>query len=313
MLNMKILFSVFFIILAIFLIVHVFGSDRKYDDDKLKKHVILIENSLEFPFLTSAKTVQEALDGEGIRVENEDILFPPGDFHIRNGQHVFLSRRISVIVRLENSERTVSTVLRTPEKILSEQRIRMSEKDFILPGSNIPLSEGDVVKVVRVDIAQEKEYEKIQFSTKTIFDDSVSWRIKKVSERGENGSRELAYTVVRHDGKIVKKTLDKKEIVKKPVEEVVIQGTYVKLGKVHTGLGTWYSFTGTLAAASPWLPIGSYAKVTNTENKKSVIVKINDRGPFGKNRIIDLDKKAFQEIASLGAGVVNVTVEEILN
>ena len=59
--------------------------------------------------------------------------------------------------------------------------------------------------------------------------------------------------------------------------------------------------------------MGSYVKVTNTANGKSVIVKINDRGPFGAGRIIDLDKVAFQEIASLGQGVINVKMEEITN
>jgi rare lipoprotein A len=42
-------------------------------------------------------------------------------------------------------------------------------------------------------------------------------------------------------------------------------------------------------------------------------VQINDRGPFGNGRIIDLDKIAFEKIASLGAGVANVKVEVVLN
>jgi rare lipoprotein A len=53
--------------------------------------------------------------------------------------------------------------------------------------------------------------------------------------------------------------------------------------------------------------------VTNQSNGKSVIVKINDRGPFGKNRIIDLDKVAFAKIASIGAGIIDVKVEEVTN
>ncbi|PJA85492.1 MAG: septal ring lytic transglycosylase RlpA family lipoprotein, partial [Candidatus Moranbacteria bacterium CG_4_9_14_3_um_filter_45_14] len=59
--------------------------------------------------------------------------------------------------------------------------------------------------------------------------------------------------------------------------------------------------------------IGSFVKVTNTENGKSVIVKINDRGPFVPSRIIDLDKVAFAKIASIGAGVIAVRMEEITN
>ena len=98
-----------------------------------------------------------------------------------------------------------------------------------------------------------------------------------------------------------------------PVNEIRTQGTYVQVGKSSTGAGTWYAFTGTLAAASPWLPLGSYARVTNPDNGKQVIVEINDRGPFGKGRIIDLDKVAFEKISSLGAGIINVKVEPITN
>ena len=66
-------------------------------------------------------------------------------------------------------------------------------------------------------------------------------------------------------------------------------------------------------AASTTLAKGSYAKVINVANQKSVIVQINDYGPQGKGRIIDLDKKAFAQIASLGAGVIKVKVAPILN
>jgi rare lipoprotein A len=45
--------------------------------------------------------------------------------------------------------------------------------------------------------------------------------------------------------------------------------------------------------------------VTNVANGKTVIVEINDYGPHGKDRIIDLDKVAFSKIASLGAGVIS--------
>ena len=64
-------------------------------------------------------------------------------------------------------------------------------------------------------------------------------------------------------------------------------------------------------AAHMKLPFGTKVKVTNTNNGKSVIVKINDRGPFVKNRIIDLSRSAFVRIANLDAGVIDVTIEVI--
>jgi rare lipoprotein A len=64
-------------------------------------------------------------------------------------------------------------------------------------------------------------------------------------------------------------------------------------------------------AAHKKLPFGTKVKVTSTKNNKSVIVKINDRGPFVKNRIIDLSESAFISIANLDDGVIDVTIEVI--
>lgn len=59
------------------------------------------------------------------------------------------------------------------------------------------------------------------------------------------------------------------------------------------------------------LPFGSQVKVTNVDNGKTVTVKINDRGPYVKGRIIDLSKSAFSEISSTSNGVIDVQIEVI--
>jgi rare lipoprotein A len=64
-------------------------------------------------------------------------------------------------------------------------------------------------------------------------------------------------------------------------------------------------------AAHPTLPLGTKVKVTHIDNKQSVIVTINDRGPYAKGRIIDLSKSAFGTISDLNKGVIFVSVEEI--
>lgn len=64
-------------------------------------------------------------------------------------------------------------------------------------------------------------------------------------------------------------------------------------------------------AAHRKLPFGTKIKVTNTKDGKSVIVVINDRGPFVKDRIVDLSGSAFSSIASLEAGVIDVKIEVI--
>ena len=63
-----------------------------------------------------------------------------------------------------------------------------------------------------------------------------------------------------------------------------------------------------ISAAHKTLPLPSIVKVTNLKNKKSVYIRVNDRGPFVNNRIIDLSKKAAIELNIFTKGIENVNV-----
>jgi rare lipoprotein A len=66
-----------------------------------------------------------------------------------------------------------------------------------------------------------------------------------------------------------------------------------------------------MSAAHPTLPIPSYARVTSLESGKSVVVRINDRGPFHSNRIIDVSYTAALKLGLLGKGSHEVEVERL--
>lgn len=92
--------------------------------------------------------------------------------------------------------------------------------------------------------------------------------------------------------------------------------------KIEEGIASWYGpkFHGKLTAngekydmygltaAHRTLPFNTILKVKNMDNGQSVKVRINDRGPYAKNRIIDLSKKAAQEINMLGPGTARVSL-----
>ena len=81
-----------------------------------------------------------------------------------------------------------------------------------------------------------------------------------------------------------------------------------KLNGHATASGEPYSGNKNTAAHKK-LPFGTLVKVTNLANNKSVIVRINDRGPFVAGRIIDLSRSAAAAIGMIGAGVVKVTIQ----
>jgi rare lipoprotein A len=92
-----------------------------------------------------------------------------------------------------------------------------------------------------------------------------------------------------------------------------------------SGLASWYgdAFHGRLTAngevydkthltaAHPTMPLPSYARVTNKKNGHSVIVRVNDRGPFAKGRVIDLSQRAAEMLDYKNSGVAQVAVEYI--
>jgi rare lipoprotein A len=85
----------------------------------------------------------------------------------------------------------------------------------------------------------------------------------------------------------------------------------------QTGRASWYALTSKTAngercnpqamtAAHPTLPFGTKVKVENLKNGKTVVVRINDRGPFVGGRIIDLTKGAASKLGFVSAGTAKV-------
>lgn len=130
--------------------------------------------------------------------------------------------------------------------------------------------------------------------------------------------------------------------VVKPGTPVPSGGGYYKVGRPYkiagrwyhpkedpgydkVGLASWYgsAFHGrktangevfdmtALTAAHPTLPLPTYARVTNLENGNSVIVRVNDRGPFAHNRLIDLSKRTADVLGFKHRGTAKVRVQYV--
>lgn len=112
----------------------------------------------------------------------------------------------------------------------------------------------------------------------------------------------------------------KKEVVAIKSSPTTPNSTYIPY---ETGDATWYGAAlhgnltasgerfdmNALTAAHKTLPFGTMVRVTNLNNKTSIVVKITDRGPFAPGRIIDLSQAAAEKIDMLSAGVVPVQLE----
>lgn len=107
------------------------------------------------------------------------------------------------------------------------------------------------------------------------------------------------------------------------VRGIAYYPTTVSVGETFNGIASWYgpNFNGRLTsdgevynmygltAANKILPMNTIVKVTNLNNNRSVVVRINDRGPFVNNRIIDLSKAAASRIGMIATGTAPVRLK----
>jgi rare lipoprotein A len=105
--------------------------------------------------------------------------------------------------------------------------------------------------------------------------------------------------------------------------EFKLPGSSLQVLQASTGQASWYGpgfygsrtangeklRKGTLTAAHRTLPFGTRVRVTNLWNGRSAVVRINDRGPFHGNRVIDLAHGAAQELGVASSGVAKVKLE----
>lgn len=93
--------------------------------------------------------------------------------------------------------------------------------------------------------------------------------------------------------------------------------------EAQTGSASWYALDGNMTAsgermnssrmtaAHRKLPFGTKIKVTNLHNNRSVVVRINDRGPFAKGRILDVSKGAARKLGFIGRGHARVRIQRV--
>jgi rare lipoprotein A len=108
-----------------------------------------------------------------------------------------------------------------------------------------------------------------------------------------------------------------------PTPPIATPSTKPRIRSVSSGQASWYGpgfygnrtangevfRRGTLTAAHRTLPFGTKVRVTNLWNGRSTVVRINDRGPFHGNRVIDLAHGAAHELGVVASGVASVKLE----
>lgn len=194
---------------------------------------------------------------------------------------------------------------------------------FGVPANSLPLRErirvtlkrkSSIPKQIKKNSDQQlysKIYSFDVYNKDTVWPEKPLWLKIRYSDEGENMSLTLAFWDSNQKEWVV---LPSKQDDAAQTVSAGITLPYANIALIEapepevleSGTASWYDYP---YAAHRTLPFGTKLLVTNTNNGKAVVVEVHDRGPFIEGRIIDLPMTAFEQIASLGAGVIPVTIQ----
>jgi len=244
----------------------------------------------------------------------DDLFFPSLENRIYPGMVMTIKRAVPIEIEVDGGTTHKKVLSRTISDALEEVGVSLSHLDKVEPEKDGPVVAGATIEVTRIEVEEVTKTEKIDFETTEKEDDDLGWKKKKVKQEGEKGLKETVYKITYKNGKQQKKEKLSSRVVKKPVDEVVVIGTKVKVGKTKKGVASWYRFKNGMFCATRMWPRGTWLRVTSQENGKQIFVQVNDFGPMrGTGKMIDLDAVAFEKLAPLGKGVLGVKVEEIID
>ncbi|KKR21845.1 MAG: 3D/G5 domain protein [Candidatus Moranbacteria bacterium GW2011_GWA2_39_41] len=305
---------IFFITLLGYGLFTFFQNPPRTLDFSKTKTISINDNGSIFTTVTSAKTIADMLQEKKIVLDDHDMIIPDKNTLIYPGINIQIARAIKVRIFADEEIREIFTLTKTVESAIIDSRITLGEDDLVAPTMSTLLKNDLKISITRVEIKEEILPKPIDFKTISEEDASLGWRIKKTKQKGIKGIKEINYRVVTHDNKEISRKILEENVVQEPTPEIIMQGTYMKLGKAGRGDASYYASGWGEMNASRTIPRGGFAKVTNLDNGKSTIVKINDFGPQSPQRIIDLSYASFSKIGDLGQGILhNVKVEQVLN
>ena len=199
---------------------------------------------------------------------------------------------------------------------LSAMGITPDVEDRVTPPPSTPLHDGSTVTFDRVSVVTRAVSRPLPYEARTEWTNELAPGRIVVAQPGIAGLVRTIERVTFVDGKAVARRRVGETVLRPAVDELRLSGPLPASlpqeapgGHAASGLATWYDppWSG-FTAASPWIPFGTRVTVRDLSTGRTVIVTIDDRGPFGPGRIIDLSPEAFSSLAPLGHGIIDVGI-----
>lgn len=299
-------------------------------------------------FWTTALTLDEALSERSIRDESimsTSRNAPIG----REGLTVDIQTAKKVALVVGGESREVISPAATVGDLLNQAEVQVTPEDRVEPAVDTPVTENMTITVTKNENRETTKTVDIPFKEVRKNSSSLAAGTQKVETEGVPGKAVEVWVERFENGKSVSNERTSTRVEKAPVDKVILVGTRstssprpsssapstsapapapapaTQSQSVSPANGAsciasnyWEPQPtangeqfdpSAMTAAHKTLPFNTRVKVTNPRNGKTVIVRINDRGPYIAGRCLDLSRAAFGQIGDLGQGVMTVNYE----
>ena len=176
---------------------------------------------------TTAKTVGDFLNQEGISVASHDQLSPSSDTTLAGDTIIHYVKGIKVSLNVGGKTKEIWATPMTVKELLDQQSITVGDHDEVIPSLDSNVVEGSNISVTHVTTKKEEVKESVDYKVIKETDRHLSKGTTRVVTAGKKGERVKTYEVTYKNGKKVKKELVKTETVKTPKNKVIAVGTRV--------------------------------------------------------------------------------------
>jgi len=176
---------------------------------------------------TTAKTVGSFLSRNGIEISENDVTDVSLDAPITGNMSVLIRRASTVTVYNEDGAHVVNMLTGTVADALTLAGIEVRDQDEVYPARDTYVTSGMSISIVRVDTEIITETEPLYYKEITKNDPTLAKGRKLLSRKGENGVQENQIKVTYKNGVEVLRETVSETVVKEPVDEITLIGTYV--------------------------------------------------------------------------------------
>jgi uncharacterized protein YabE (DUF348 family) len=267
-----------------------------------------------------AEDVVAALNAHG--AGDQELVSPAPLAPVHDGMVLEVGVPVSVTVVADGREHEVAAWQgMTVAEVLERLGLTVGDDDRIEPAAGATLEPGAKIVIQRVTRTVEVRQVAVPppvIERKTA---DLPAGARREVRPGREGRLNVVETITWVDGVEESRVRDREKVIVAPLTRIVDVGTArlpessapklrppLDAKRLQTGMASWYDFGDGFTAAHRTLPKGTMVTVTNLANDKSVRVRINDRGPFIRGRIIDLNRPAFAALATPLEGVIDVRI-----